>query len=137
MSNILNGHKIHQHFPFQGHPKCSQNGIFGFKINHLATLAFGHNFFLKPANLFFSSDHFTRRPRCPSARKIERKSDDSDDDNLTNDDLTSDNLSADFATAAKSPAKLNGRKMETIHNKIIGGRKAETLSDEDGWTTDF
>jgi hypothetical protein len=33
--NILNGHKICQHFPFQDPPKI---GIFGMKIDHLATL---------------------------------------------------------------------------------------------------
>jgi hypothetical protein len=27
-----------QHFPFQGLPKFTQNGICGLKINHLATL---------------------------------------------------------------------------------------------------
>jgi hypothetical protein len=36
---IPNGHKIYQHFPFQGPPKCIQMGIFGMKINHLATLS--------------------------------------------------------------------------------------------------
>jgi hypothetical protein len=35
---ILNGHKIYQHFPFQGPPKFTKIGIFGLKINHLATL---------------------------------------------------------------------------------------------------
>jgi hypothetical protein len=38
---IPNDHKIYQHFPFQGPPKCTQIGIFGLKINHLATLVFG------------------------------------------------------------------------------------------------
>jgi hypothetical protein len=28
-----------EHFPFQGPPKFNQIGIFGVKINHLATLA--------------------------------------------------------------------------------------------------
>jgi hypothetical protein len=37
-SNILHGHKICQQFPFQGPPKYTQIGIFGSKINHLATL---------------------------------------------------------------------------------------------------
>jgi hypothetical protein len=37
-SNIPSGHKIWQHLPFQGPPKCSQTGIFGLKIYHLATL---------------------------------------------------------------------------------------------------
>jgi hypothetical protein len=36
--NIPNGHKIYQHFPFQGTPKFTQIGIFGLKTNHLATL---------------------------------------------------------------------------------------------------
>jgi hypothetical protein len=36
--NIPNGHKIYQHFPFQGPPKFIQIGIFGLKINHLATV---------------------------------------------------------------------------------------------------
>jgi hypothetical protein len=35
--NIPNGRKILQHFPFFGPPKCTQVGIFGLKINHLAT----------------------------------------------------------------------------------------------------
>jgi hypothetical protein len=30
--------KKHQHVPFQGTPKYTQIGIFGMKINHLATL---------------------------------------------------------------------------------------------------
>jgi hypothetical protein len=29
---------IYQHFPFYGPPKFTQIGIFGFKMNHLATL---------------------------------------------------------------------------------------------------
>jgi hypothetical protein len=36
--NITNGHKIYQHFPSQGPPNLTQIGIFGLKINHLATL---------------------------------------------------------------------------------------------------
>jgi hypothetical protein len=36
---IPNGRKIYQHFPFQGSPKYTQIGIFGLKLNHLATLA--------------------------------------------------------------------------------------------------
>jgi hypothetical protein len=36
--NIANGHKIYQKFPFQGPLKFTQIGIFGLKINHLATL---------------------------------------------------------------------------------------------------
>jgi hypothetical protein len=36
--NIPNGHKIYQHFLFQGRPKFTQIGIFGLKRNHLATL---------------------------------------------------------------------------------------------------
>jgi hypothetical protein len=38
LSNITNGHKIYQHFPFQGPPKYTQIEIFGLKIYHLATL---------------------------------------------------------------------------------------------------
>jgi hypothetical protein len=34
----MNGFKINQHFPFQGLRKDKQMGIFGLKINHLATL---------------------------------------------------------------------------------------------------
>jgi hypothetical protein len=30
--------KLYQHLPLQGTPKCTQSGIFGLKINHLATL---------------------------------------------------------------------------------------------------
>jgi hypothetical protein len=44
--NIPNGHKIcipndlklYQYLPLQDPPKCTQIGIFGLKINHLATL---------------------------------------------------------------------------------------------------
>jgi hypothetical protein len=36
---IPNGHEIYQHFPFQGPPKCTEIGIYGLKLNHLATLA--------------------------------------------------------------------------------------------------
>jgi hypothetical protein len=36
--NIPTGHKTYQHFPLQGPPNFTQIGIFGFKINHLATL---------------------------------------------------------------------------------------------------
>jgi hypothetical protein len=36
--NIPNGHKIYQHFPFQGLPKFTQIFIFGLQIYHLATL---------------------------------------------------------------------------------------------------
>jgi hypothetical protein len=36
--NIENGDKIYKHFPFQDPPKYIQIGIFGTKINHLATL---------------------------------------------------------------------------------------------------
>jgi hypothetical protein len=35
---IPNDHKKYQHLPSQDHPKFTQIGIFGFKINHLATL---------------------------------------------------------------------------------------------------
>jgi hypothetical protein len=36
--HITNGHKIHEYFSIYGPPKFTQNGIFGLKINHLATL---------------------------------------------------------------------------------------------------
>jgi hypothetical protein len=36
--NIKNCRFIYQHFPFQGPPIYTQIGIFGIKINHLATL---------------------------------------------------------------------------------------------------
>jgi hypothetical protein len=36
--NIPNGHKICQHFTFQGTLKYTQIWILGLKINHLATL---------------------------------------------------------------------------------------------------
>jgi hypothetical protein len=36
--NIPNGHKIYLHFPLQDPPKLTQIGVFGLKINHLATL---------------------------------------------------------------------------------------------------
>jgi hypothetical protein len=35
---IPNFHKIYQHFPILGLQKFTQIGIFGLKINHLATL---------------------------------------------------------------------------------------------------
>jgi hypothetical protein len=35
---VPNGQKINQHVPRQGPSKFSQNGIFGLKIYHLATL---------------------------------------------------------------------------------------------------
>jgi hypothetical protein len=35
---IQKGRKIYQHFPFQGSPNYTQIGMFGLKINHLATL---------------------------------------------------------------------------------------------------
>jgi hypothetical protein len=35
--NISNGHTIFKHFPIKGLPKFTQIGIFGLKINHLAT----------------------------------------------------------------------------------------------------
>jgi hypothetical protein len=38
MNYIPHGQKIYQHFPFQGPPNFTQIGIFGSKINHLATL---------------------------------------------------------------------------------------------------
>jgi hypothetical protein len=49
--NIPNGHKIYQHFPFQGPPKFTQMGIFGLK-NHLASLATSCSTAAKP---FFKS----------------------------------------------------------------------------------
>ena len=59
------------------------------------------------------------------------------------DDSFSVDADADFV-GSKSPTKLNGRKIEIIHKKIMSNnlgnsnvRKAETFSDEDGWTTDF
>jgi hypothetical protein len=38
-SNSTNGNKIYQYFPIYGPPKFTQIGIFGLKINHLATLS--------------------------------------------------------------------------------------------------
>jgi hypothetical protein len=37
--NWPNGHTIYQHLPLQDRPKFTQIGIFGWKIYHLATLA--------------------------------------------------------------------------------------------------
>jgi hypothetical protein len=37
--NIPNGHKIYQRLPLQDPPKLNQIGIFGLKINYLATLS--------------------------------------------------------------------------------------------------
>jgi hypothetical protein len=42
---IRSGHKIYEHFPLQGPPKYTQIGIFGHKINHLATLFKTINFY--------------------------------------------------------------------------------------------
>jgi hypothetical protein len=39
-NEIPNGHEIEQKCPFHGLPKCTQIGIFGVKIYHLATLLF-------------------------------------------------------------------------------------------------
>jgi hypothetical protein len=39
--NTTDGHKIQQHFPIYGTPKFTEIGIFGLKINHLATLREG------------------------------------------------------------------------------------------------
>jgi hypothetical protein len=47
-----NVHKIYQHFPFQGFPKCTKFGNFVLKIYHLATLAY------QIARTFFTSDLF-------------------------------------------------------------------------------
>jgi hypothetical protein len=38
MPNGPNVHKIYQHLQLRDPPKFTQNGIFGVKINHLATL---------------------------------------------------------------------------------------------------
>jgi hypothetical protein len=38
IKNIPNGHKTYQHLPLQDPPKFTPNGMFGFKLNHLATL---------------------------------------------------------------------------------------------------
>jgi hypothetical protein len=38
LENRPNGHKIYQHLSLQDPPKLTQNGIFGSKRNHLATL---------------------------------------------------------------------------------------------------
>jgi hypothetical protein len=36
-----NGHRIYQLFPLKGPPKYTRIGIFGMKVNHLATLYLG------------------------------------------------------------------------------------------------
>jgi hypothetical protein len=36
--NIQNGHKVYQHFSYQGRPKHTRVGIFCTKMSHLATL---------------------------------------------------------------------------------------------------
>jgi hypothetical protein len=41
IKNLPNGHKMCQHLPLQAPPKITKSGIFGFKINHLATLLGG------------------------------------------------------------------------------------------------
>ena len=98
--------------------------------------------------LYYSSDNFARRPsRCPSNRKLERRSDseEEDVDVLTSDLDDNFSVDVDFVDAKSPPTKLNGRKIEIIHNKIIVNKNlnnfrkkpAETFSDEDGWTTDF
>jgi hypothetical protein len=39
---ILTGNEMHQNFPSRSLQKYTQIGIFGMKINHLATLVFPH-----------------------------------------------------------------------------------------------
>jgi hypothetical protein len=43
---IPNGHKMYHHFPIYGPLKFTQIGIFGLKINHLATLLWMKAFFV-------------------------------------------------------------------------------------------
>ena len=71
---------------------------------------------------------------------LEQKSDSEDDiDNFTIDDKDNfdgdNNFGGNYAKS-KTHQKLNGRKIEIIHKQILK-RNSETLSDEDGWTTDF
>jgi hypothetical protein len=54
-----NGHKIYQHLPWQDTPKLTQIGIFGLKINHLATLPCTD---LRPVHLRQSQFAFFARP---------------------------------------------------------------------------
>jgi hypothetical protein len=53
--NIPDGQKIYPNFPIKGTPKITQIGIFGLKINHLATMHFS-------ANAFYFS--FSTHKRC-------------------------------------------------------------------------
>jgi hypothetical protein len=57
-NNILNGHKIYRHFPYEGTPNFTKIGIFGLKINHLATLYVGKEslFNAAAASLFKTVD---------------------------------------------------------------------------------
>ena len=83
------------------------------------------NLIALPNTIFFlnySSDNFARRPsRCPSNRKLERRSDseEEDVDVLTSDLDDNFSVDVDFVDAKSPPTKLNGRKIEIIHNKII------------------
>jgi hypothetical protein len=73
-----------------------------------------------------------------SARKLVRKSE-SENEDLTSELEKDDDFSLDYTSNVRplsSPSKLNGRKIEIIHNRILK-RHTETVSDEDGWTTDF
>jgi hypothetical protein len=54
--------KMHQHFPFQGPPKCNEIGIFGLEIYHLATLT-------GTSRLYFESE---RRHRCTGHQRNEK-----------------------------------------------------------------
>jgi hypothetical protein len=44
---------MYQHFPFQGAPKCTKIGIFGTKINHLATQVISTVRLVPPINQSF------------------------------------------------------------------------------------
>jgi hypothetical protein len=73
--NLPTGHKIYQHLPLQDHPKFTQNGIFGFKIYHLATLvATVHIGMYIHAWLNASKQSFNRLRKEPNANVYYRYS---------------------------------------------------------------
>ena len=52
-------------------------------------------------------------------------------------EVSSQDSNLDFEIrAGGSPAKLNARKLEILHQNILK-KNCQTISDEEGWTTDF
>ena len=71
-----------------------------------------------------------------NVRNMEVKSESEQDE-----DCSSEDYNPDFHFQGKvgpplSPAKLNARKLEIMHQNILK-KNCQTISDEEGWTTDF